>query len=261
MNRLSDYYNDRTLHEFYGLHHDEIMQDRWFSTMDCYSKASLTFPDKDIFKALEGVGQHMAQLTDDIYQHGILRNTLCKTLLWKKRIEQSRRSPPQQAPSWHWASYEGGAKFPYVGRKNFDPDEVWRARISPNAYFFMSSDCKGFALGRSIDLWSSLKCIGRPIAVDSAAPDSNIREGCAFTVYARFAKISVSLDGNLESDTTVDTFVLLPLVSVQEGPGLNEEGFARRRLEQMCIAGIVLRATGKLKNSATTNMTCPNSPA
>ena len=75
------------------------IQGRWLDTMTSYCKASLTYPEKDVFKALEGVGQRAAQLTGDVYQHGLLRRTLPQALLWDTEIKACDPSPTGRAPS------------------------------------------------------------------------------------------------------------------------------------------------------------------
>ena len=75
------------------------------------AKPRLLFPDNDVFKALEGVGQRMGWLMGDVYQHGLIGNTLPRALMWEAKGQWCRRSPPQRAPTWHWASYEGHLDF------------------------------------------------------------------------------------------------------------------------------------------------------
>ena len=145
INRLSDTKNRWRDLDLDGQHYNGSIYERWCATTQIYCEASLTFPDKDVFKALEGVGQCIARLMGDIYQHSLLRNTLPSALLWKATYQWCRRSPPQRAPTWHWASYEGHLSFwnpqyLYLQLRK----EYWRS--SPVAYVFMSDDCRSFAL-------------------------------------------------------------------------------------------------------------------
>lgn len=87
------------------------LKEKWLHTLTSYCQASLTFPDKDIYKALEGIGQHMANLTGDVYYRGLLGKTLLIALLWTAESPSFKRGPTSRAPTWHWASYEGPHDF------------------------------------------------------------------------------------------------------------------------------------------------------
>ena len=166
-----------------------------------------------MFKAIEGVGQRIARLMGDIYQHGLLRNTLPNALLWKATYRWCRRSPPQRAPTWHWASYEGhlsfwNAQYLYLqGRK-----EYWRA--SPVAYVFMSDDCRTFALDDASNLWPSLMCIGRPILLNVKDRSLGSLSLHSFYVHSTDIELWPKVDYGFEADNSLDGFALLPLVSV-----------------------------------------------
>ena len=212
--------------------------------METYCEASLTFPDKDVFKALEGVGQRVAQLTGDVYQHGLLRNTLPRALMWQATYQWCRRSPPQRAPTWHWASYEGHLGFwnaQYLYRQA--RMEYWR--VSPIAYVSMSDDCKIFTLAHATDLWPSLMCIGRLIMLN--VEDRGLGSLSLHSFSIRFSGIEVwpKMDYGVESDGSLDNFALLPLISVQQAKDPYAKELAEHQIEFVSIEGLLLRATGE----------------
>jgi hypothetical protein len=137
-----------TVHDF---------QFRWFYTLRMYTEAELTYPFKDKFKALEGVGKHVAQLTSDTYHRGLLANILPATLLWTsdeifKRKTGSFPTPSTIVPSWHWAYNMSGIMM-HVS----DVLLTWK----PSAYIFMSTDGRVFPSCKTDDTWPYLFAIGR----------------------------------------------------------------------------------------------------
>ena len=232
-NRLPEYEKRRRIQSF-GQRDNVSIHERWFATMGDYCKASLTFPDKDVFKAIEGVGQCMALLMGDVYQHGLLRNTLPCALMWEAKYKECRRSPPQRAPTWHWASYEARLEFSSAGflcmlarDKEFT--------VTPVAYVFMSDDCRTFASDIAKDLWPSLMCICRPIMLNLEYSDPSYR----FHTRSSHIKVSSTLDYEVEVDDSVDCFALLPLMSTQR-----EESLRARHFMPNSIQGLLIRATG-----------------
>ena len=208
--------------------------------MESYCEASLTFPDKDVFKALEGVGQRIARLMGDIYQHGLLGNTLPRALLWEADNQWCRRSPPQRAPTWHWASYEGHLQFGkakdlYLQARK----QHWKA--SPVAYVFMSVDCRIFASDKSTDLWPLLMCIGRPILL-------NVKDGSlslhSFCVRSSGIEVWPTVDYGVKAGDSLDGFALLPLVSVQQAKNIYAKDSAVDQIRFVSIEGLLVRATG-----------------
>lgn len=151
----------RTFH-VNGQQYNGSVQERWFGAMDSYCKASLTSPDKDVFKAFEGAGQRAAQFAGDAYQHGLSRSTLPQALMWRARDNMCRRSPPHRAPSWHWASYESHVEFGNTKKLNVEARKQHES-LAPLAYLFLSDDCKIFVARHHTGSWPSLMCIGKLI--------------------------------------------------------------------------------------------------
>ena len=242
-NRLSDTKNRWKDRDLDGKHYNGSIHERWCTTMESYCEASLTFPDKDVFKALEGVGQRTAWLMGDVYQHGLIEETLPRALMWRAKVQWCRRSPPQRAPTWHWASYEGhldfwNAQYLYSQARK----EHWRA--SPVAYVFMSDDCRSFALDNATDLWPSLMCIGRPILLNVRDRGLGSLSLHSFCVRSSDIEVWPKVDYGVEADNSLDGFALLPLVSVQQAKDIHAEDSTVNQINFVSIEGLLVRGTG-----------------
>ena len=242
-NRLSDTKTRWKNRDLDGQHYNESIHERWCTTMESYCKASLTFSDKDVFKALEGVGQRIARLMGDVDQHGLIGNTLPRALMWRAKVQWCRRSPPLRAPTWHWASYEGhldfwNAKYLYIQTRK----EHWRA--SPVAYVFMSDDCRSFAFDNATDLWPSLMCIGRPIMLNVKDRGLGSLSLHSFCVRTSDVEVWPNVDYGVEADNSLDGFALLPLVSVQRAKDVYSEDSTVDQIKFVSIEGLLVRATG-----------------
>ena len=211
--------------------------------MESYCRASLTFPDKDVFKALEGVGQCIARLMGDVYQHGLLRNTLPSALMWEATYQRCRRSPPQRAPTWHWTSYEGHLDF-WKAQYLYSQARKDHWRASPVAYVFMSDDCRSFALDNATDLWPSLMCIGRPIMLNVKDRGLGSLSLHSFCVRSSDIEVWPSVDYVVEADNLIEGFALLPLVSIQQAKDIYAEDSTVDQIEFVSIEGLLVRATG-----------------
>ena len=177
------------------------LQQRWIATLDRYCHASLTYPSKDIFKAIEGVGQRVAQLTDGVCRHGVLDSTLPSILLWGPMHGKSRRMSTR-APTWHWASWEGQISFEGVQKLHPHPLAVRKDANSPLVHCFMSADC---------DFWPLLLCIGRLIRLDVQGPKTDDLASTTFTFPLTGQRIDPMVDFDARSDGARDEFALLPV--------------------------------------------------
>ena len=81
---------------------------RWETLVQEYSSCSLTFPEKDKLVALSGIAKAFGDPAD--YLAGLWPDNLGILLLW----EPSKGATPHKsfiAPSWSWASMNGGVEF------------------------------------------------------------------------------------------------------------------------------------------------------
>ena len=238
-----------------GLHMQLL--ERWAWLMASYCLASLTFPDKDVFKALEGVGQRVAQLTDDVYQHGLLAKSLPQALLWSAPSLSCRASPPQRAPSWHWASCEGHQSFQstrdLAGQSN---RRAGHLHTTPLAYVFMSTECKTFASSPTTDLWPSLLCIGRLMApsIERKLLEKFLlasREDGRLIHYIAIDRgaddwIGVRKDPSFDRDRSLEGLSYLPLVGIQRVlDARSQASTAERQVAVSVMHGLILQQRDK----------------
>jgi hypothetical protein len=87
------------------------LHDLWLRILVDYTQCGLTKPEEDKLRAVEGVARRIATLTDDIYYMGFFMKQLPWALCWELEGDEGRmasRGRPHRAPSWSWASMDGG---------------------------------------------------------------------------------------------------------------------------------------------------------
>ena len=201
------------------------IQERWCDTMSSYGQAVLTFPHKDVFKAIDGVAQRTAQLTSDTYQHGLLRKSMPQALLWHVAFNHGIWVPPPQGPTWHWAAWSGRVDFPWESTLYAESaNSAWNC-FSPAAYVFMSDDSKVFAQNGARDLWPCLMCIGRRMEVKIEEDKHEVRgrDATCVVLPQRFDCFPIypRLDDGVALDGSKHNYVILPLVSTPRAPKKN----------------------------------------
>ncbi|KAL6248595.1 hypothetical protein RBB50_004850 [Rhinocladiella similis] len=81
----------------------------WTTIVNAYSRASLTYPDKDKLIAISGIARILGMSADQ-YLAGLWKNGLVEQLLWVVATEAEPgavRTSEYRAPSWSWASIDG----------------------------------------------------------------------------------------------------------------------------------------------------------
>jgi hypothetical protein len=192
-------------------------EQKWFLTLESYCQASLTYPDKDIFKAIDGVGAEVAALTGRDYGHGILSGTLALTLLWEAApgARPEFRSPLHRAPTWHWASYHPQS-FNLYTTIYILYDYLRRGiqRFAALAHLFMSDSCEEIAYPPTMDLWPDLMCIGRPLMLNIIYVDP--WETPIFSIRGTSIPLRTtyySMDIKFPNQRVEDQFAFLPLIA------------------------------------------------
>ncbi|KAI0431637.1 heterokaryon incompatibility protein-domain-containing protein [Xylaria sp. FL1042] len=152
----------------------------WITVLGAYCKSILTYPEKDLLAALDGVGMELAKLSSSRYEHKTLASTLPCVLLYEPvRLrydgssytpgdETALEAPPrvtrvmkglliqrdETRPTWHWSSRHPKVKFNPV-------DDSILFKASPLVYAFMSdNDYEPHPDQSSIDYWPNLLLIG-----------------------------------------------------------------------------------------------------
>ncbi|KAI0333407.1 HET-domain-containing protein, partial [Cubamyces sp. BRFM 1775] len=86
---------------------------RWRNIVGDYTQRSLSNPS-DKLVALSALAELFAPTLGPDYLAGLWRDTLLYDLLWMPRLTSAARPIRRyaHAPSWSWASYDGGVEFP-----------------------------------------------------------------------------------------------------------------------------------------------------
>jgi hypothetical protein len=104
----------------------------WIRCVESYSSRSLTVPT-DKLHAIAGVARmlnHSGQLGE--YLAGIWSAHLAIGLAWTRDSGNSSSPPLYTAPSWSWASVEGGVRYdPYPQTPFDDAHKSWARRFYP----------------------------------------------------------------------------------------------------------------------------------
>ncbi|GAW24240.1 hypothetical protein ANO14919_138230 [Xylariales sp. No.14919] len=130
----------------------------WIETLGIYLSSHLTYPEKDLFAALDGVGTELQRLSGSVYKYGMLASTLPEALLYTTDDYGKPDQRDSTRPTWHWSSCYPKARVETIG------DLYGRLSVGPVcrlAYAFMSEDCKPFPNTWSKDYWPHIFLIGR----------------------------------------------------------------------------------------------------
>lgn len=232
------------------------LEDCWFKTIATYSRATLTYPEKDRFKAIEGIGTAVALLTNDNYMYGLLKKTLPQALLWNPSYifevpsyENHHYIYPVRngrAPTWHWASYDSsvsslGMSTLYRG--------AGRTPFYPLASIMFTGDYGSVSTKTSVtvDFWPHLLCISRclDVTIESIKSSHNARP--------KFALKADSIQGNnvhIDNVTELQlgqdkATILVPLVIRMSLEKNREPGNSLRQLKVQEVSALLVRDSGK----------------
>ncbi|OTB09368.1 hypothetical protein M426DRAFT_18015 [Hypoxylon sp. CI-4A] len=93
------------------------MDASWQSVIQMYSKCNMSFAS-DKLVALSGLAKRMGDMMriyrgagHDIYLAGLWKHDMPGNLLWRPTMQKPRQVFPYRAPSWSWASLDGGIFF------------------------------------------------------------------------------------------------------------------------------------------------------
>jgi hypothetical protein len=91
----------------------------WAELVQGYALLNLSFT-KDIFPALAGLAKTVQQMTHDVYLAGLWKSSLHLGLAWcwaqpAERLHRQKRPAEWRAPTWSWASIQGGVGVTWEG--------------------------------------------------------------------------------------------------------------------------------------------------
>jgi Heterokaryon incompatibility protein (HET) len=108
MERLSHDFFQRNVHGGTSAELQHIY-DRWRDIIEDYSPRKFTL-STDMLPALSGIATRFASMLNDSYCAGLWRNDLLNGLAWTAAGDKTRPSA-YRAPSWSWASIDGGVCY------------------------------------------------------------------------------------------------------------------------------------------------------
>jgi hypothetical protein len=197
----------------------------WADVVRLYSAANMTYPS-DKLPALSGIARAAHEERGGTYLAGLWRNDdLPAQLCWRMLAPQPQIVVPR-APSWSWASVDGGVA--YRVRQAGVLDTTY-ARVLDAQTDLLSADEFGEVRGGLL----RLACAGM---LDATAVDDR-------SVSFADATCAVAPDyqGALEAGATV---YLLPLISGETGTAtLEDEEDEESWLREMLVCGLVLQKT------------------
>ncbi|KAI1368367.1 heterokaryon incompatibility protein-domain-containing protein [Xylaria arbuscula] len=95
----------------------DVLPERWFEVVEQYTRLALTFTE-DRFPALSGAAQRSRQYRDgDTYVAGLWERQIIQGLTWCARGPLRARPKNWVAPTWSWASIDGGVWWPGAYRE------------------------------------------------------------------------------------------------------------------------------------------------
>jgi hypothetical protein len=227
------------------------LEDCWFKTIANYSRATLTYPEKDRFKAIEGIGTAVALLANDTYMYGLLKKTLPQALLWNP--SHTFKNPSYEnhhyvypvrngrAPTWHWASYDCsvsslGITTLYRGASH--------TPFYPLASILFAGDYGSISpkTSKTVDFWSHLLCISRclDVTIESIKSSHNARPEFALmadSVRGKNLHINDASELQLGQDKAT---ILVPLVIRISLEKTREQGNSLRQLKVQEVSALLV---------------------
>ncbi|KAJ8128826.1 hypothetical protein O1611_g4805 [Lasiodiplodia mahajangana] len=147
-----------------AIHQNGIPESRgqWMRALSTYCRSHLTYPEKDLFIALEGIVAELSKVSGGVFKYGMWDSTFLETIFYDINGNYLPATRNRAQPTWHWSSCYPEARYYDIIVLNANR-EVRKGRCSPMAYACMSNDCRPFPDARSKDLWPNLILIGRLI--------------------------------------------------------------------------------------------------
>jgi hypothetical protein len=218
---------------------DGPLEDMWGHIIRLYSEANLTF-GKDKLPALAGVARLVYKETGDQYLAGLWRGKILEQLCWTRtKAKPLVKRPPWRAPTWTWASIDGGASWRTAPEACL---EMPYAHVVDAGTTTLGHDPFGQVTGGAIRLACSTMATGQFCHPN----DSMQTEKEDFSVMlARNKKDRFTIQVDCLTDlerTGTSPIHLLPIRGGYTGNLLyiGDEDY----ISEQMIEGIVLRATG-----------------
>ncbi|KAK5731456.1 hypothetical protein LTR17_011344 [Elasticomyces elasticus] len=138
--------------------HPDQLHKHWYRLMEKYTSCTLSQPNEDKLRAIQGIANRIARSTDDDYVEGYLCKELPAALCWV--TYKGTPSPHHRAPSWSWASMDGPLFFAQRGGRDQKTNYSTLAAVVGT-----SVSCPGSRPRPNESPATVLQCVGRPIRV------------------------------------------------------------------------------------------------
>ena len=104
-----------------------LSYDSWYDMIFSFTRRLLKY-DTDKFLALSGLATEVAKFQNGTYHAGLWWEDMARGMLWSKSVAVELNKPSEYlAPSWSWASLNGGTlRYSYFFPKFTLPDVVFR---------------------------------------------------------------------------------------------------------------------------------------
>ncbi|KAI0459533.1 heterokaryon incompatibility protein-domain-containing protein [Xylaria acuta] len=179
---------------------------QWLGTLTIYGKSHLTYPEKDLFAALDGIGAELSKISGGSFKYGMWDTTFPEALLYESYDHDMLSTRNKARPTWHWSSC-----YPKVSHHDleliYSDKHKYKTQVFRLAYAFMSGDCKPLPNECSKDFWPNLLLIGRLM---TALPP---------VVKVRWDKVKFDTVED-EGASSSHTMSYLPIIIItDDGPG------------------------------------------
>jgi hypothetical protein len=167
----------------------------WAELVQGYALLDLSYT-KDIFPALAGLAKSVQQMTNDVYLAGLWNSSLHLGLAWcwaqpAERLHRQKRPAKWRAPTWSWASIQGGGGVTWEGTLG-----IYRTPLI-DILDVLCHPMGPDPLGALDEAW--LRLSGSYVEMTLWYPGSNS--------YDRHALTEFSLHGCGETSTYTDLFI------------------------------------------------------
>ncbi|KAI0537918.1 hypothetical protein GGR58DRAFT_323499 [Xylaria digitata] len=135
------------------------IKQRWIATLEYYCLLRLTYPEKDLFKALDEIGAELQRHSGAPFTYGILALTFPEGLLYNIAAGSTKDRQRLTEATWHWSFNYPAVEFmrvKHIYRGSMKPFFPMARAITSNYYNLppLIDKC-------SEDYWASLPVIGR----------------------------------------------------------------------------------------------------
>ncbi|TGO19780.1 hypothetical protein BTUL_0002g00230 [Botrytis tulipae] len=224
-----------------------IYEPQWRQIVNLYSASNLTY-GKDKLPAFSGIAKLEFDENGDQYLAGMWRKQIEEQLCWVRVGCKASERPLWRAPSWSWASINGGVGWPESdpGFLDIRYAHVVDANTTPYSYDPFGQVIDGF-----IKLACSTMAAGH-IVLTETLDGSGSRGDAAISLNVRGQKKEFRICLDCIDDINQDYARLLYLVPLVGGKGARYHKNSKNEwIRELVVLGIVLQNTDSVTRKYT----------